>query len=535
MKRFSGIARAAAVCLPAAALAQTAGPQAPPSEPPTALPEVEVVAPTPLLGTGVDRNVVPAQTQVLTGKDVTLQGPPSATRALENEAEGVHLNSTAGNPFQPDLFYHGFEASPLQGVPAGLAVYVNGARFNNPFGDTVNFDLIPDLAIDRMNLEGANPVFGLNALGGALNVQLKNGFTYHGGEVDIFGGSFGQVSGQFQYGKQSGNSAVYVAASGLHESGWRDFQSSGLKQFYGDLGWRSERAELHINVDAAQTALNGPGTVPVELLNADRSAQFTGPNWVKNDYIRLNLAGNYDISDTTSLQAVAYYDNFLQRVGNGNGSPLISCADGSNLLCESPGVVATDRNGNPIPAFLGADALYGSIAFQTTNTNGYGQGARAGQPVRRRVQLRRRQHAVRRLDPGRGARSNHAQLFRAGHRARTRQRPDHPGARHHHGCVLRRLLYRHAQHHPGAGRERGGAIQRGPDRYQGPGQHVAHRQSRLQPLQSGVRTDLQAAAGDHALWRLCRIEPRADPGGADLLGSGGAMQPGQFLHRRPRP
>jgi outer membrane receptor protein involved in Fe transport len=372
MKRFSGIARAAAVCLPAAALAQTAGPQAPPSEPPTALPEVEVVAPTPLLGTGVDRNVVPAQTQVLTGKDVTLQGPPSATRALENEAEGVHLNSTAGNPFQPDLFYHGFEASPLQGVPAGLAVYVNGARFNNPFGDTVNFDLIPDLAIDRMNLEGANPVFGLNALGGALNVQLKNGFTYHGGEVDIFGGSFGQVSGQFQYGKQSGNSAVYVAASGLHESGWRDFQSSGLKQFYGDLGWRSERAELHINVDAAQTALNGPGTVPVELLNADRSAQFTGPNWVKNDYIRLNLAGNYDISDTTSLQAVAYYDNFLQRVGNGNGSPLISCADGSNLLCESPGVVATDRNGNPIPAFLGADALYGSIAFQTTNTNGYG-------------------------------------------------------------------------------------------------------------------------------------------------------------------
>jgi iron complex outermembrane receptor protein len=66
----------------------------------------------------------------------------------------------------------GFLASPLQGNPQGLAVYLNGARFNQPFGDTVNWDLIPDLAIDRMDLVGSNPVFGLNALGGALSVRM---------------------------------------------------------------------------------------------------------------------------------------------------------------------------------------------------------------------------------------------------------------------------------------------------------------------------------------------------------------------------
>jgi iron complex outermembrane receptor protein len=354
------------------ARAQTA-----PAAPPPMLPEVEVVAPTPLLGSGVDRNTVPAETQVLTGRDITLQGPPSALQTLQEQAEGVHLDNAAGNPFQPEVFYHGFVASPQQGTPTGIAVYVNGARFNNPFGDTVNWDLIPDLAIDRMNMVGANPVFGLNALGGALNVQLKNGFTYHGGEFDIFGGSFGQVAGEFQYGRQSGNTAVYVAGTGLHENGWRDFQSSGLKQFYGDIGWRGDRAELHLNIDAAQTALNGPGTAPIELLNADPRAQLTGPNWIKNNYVRLNLNGNYDVTDTTSVQALAYYDNFLQRVGNGNGSPLIACGDGSAFLCESPGVVATDRFGNPIPAFLGPDGLYGSIAFQTTNTNGYGASVQA--------------------------------------------------------------------------------------------------------------------------------------------------------------
>lgn len=361
---------AALLALPAAsALAQTAPPA---SGNMAVLPEVDVVAPTPLLGSGVDSNTVPAQTQVLTGKDITIQGPPNALQALEQQAQGVHLDNAAGNPYQPELMYHGFAASPLQGTPAGIAVYVNGARFNNPFGDTVNWDLIPSIAIDQMNLEGANPVFGLNALGGELSVQLKNGFTYHGGEIDVFGGSFGQIAGEFQYGKQSGNTSIYVAGSGLHENGWRDFQSSGLKQFYGDIGWRSDNAEVHLTLDVAQSQLNGPGTVPIDLLNADPRAQFTGPNWISNNYARLNLNGNYDVSDTTSVQTLVYYDNFQQRVGNGNGSPLTACGGGSAFLCESPGVVATDRFGNAIPAFLGPNGLYGSIAYQTTNTNAYG-------------------------------------------------------------------------------------------------------------------------------------------------------------------
>jgi iron complex outermembrane receptor protein len=342
---------------------------------PTILPQVNVIGATPLLGSGVDRFKVPAQNQVFTSPDISLTGPPNALQTLQDQAEGVHLDNAAGNPFQPTVSYHGFGASPLQGTEQGIAVYLNGARFNDPFGDTVNWDLIPSIAIDQMNLESANPVFGLNALGGSLSVQLKNGFTYHGGEFDVFGGSFGQVAGEFQYGRQSGNTAAYVAATGLHENGWRDEQQSGLKQFYGDLGWRSDRAELHVNVDLAQTTLNGPGTVPVELLQADPGAQFTGPNVISNNYGRFAFNGNVDISDTTSVQVVAYYDNLLQRVLNGNGSPISPCGGGTPFLCESPDVVATGRDGSPIPAFLGEDGVYGSLAAQTTNTNGYGVSA----------------------------------------------------------------------------------------------------------------------------------------------------------------
>ena len=349
----------------------------PPAGQTTLLPPVVVIAPTPLLGSGISRDKAPAQNQVFSSHDLHTQGPTSALQTLQNQAQGVQLSNAAGNPFQPDVSYHGFVASPLQGTEQGLAVYVNGARFNDPFGDTVNWDLIPSIAIGQIDLEGANPVFGLNALGGALAVQMKNGFTYQGGELDLSGGSFGQVSGALEYGKQSDNTAVYVAAAGLHANGWRDFQSSGLKQFYGDIGWRSERAELHLNVDLAQTTLNGPGTTPVQLLAADRAAQFTGPNEISNDYGRVTLSGTDQVTDTTSVQGLVYYDNLVQRVNNGNGAPLVACGGGSPYLCEDTGAVATDTAGNPIPAFLGANGNYGSLAVQRTSTNGYGTSLQA--------------------------------------------------------------------------------------------------------------------------------------------------------------
>ena len=354
---------------PAQAGAASTGPT---TDSPITLPQVEIIAPTPLLGSGVDRNKVPSEVQVLKSQDVTLEGPPDYLKALQDQAQGVQMDNAAGGPFQPNLFYRGFQAAPLQGTPQGLAVYLNGVRFNQAFGDTVNFDLIPSIAIDSMNVEGSNPVFGLNALGGSVAIQLKNGFTYHGGEVDAFGGSFGQVAGALQYGKQVGNTAVYVAASGLTENGWRDFQSSALKQLYGDIGWRGDRAEVHLNIDLAQTTLQAPGTTPVQWLAVDPRAQFTGPSPISNAYTLISLNGNFQISDTTSVQALAYYDYFLQRPGNGNVADFGSCNTLSGFLCESgTDVLATDRNGNPIADFLNGGP-YSDWDAETINTNGYG-------------------------------------------------------------------------------------------------------------------------------------------------------------------
>ena len=131
---------------------------------------------------------------------------------------------------------------------------------------------------------------------------------------------------------QVGDVAAYAAASGLHEGGWRDLQSSDLANFYGDIGWRGDRGELHVNVTAANNRLNGPGTSPVQLLAVDPAGQFTAPNLITNKYTQENLTGTYQVSDNTSMQGNLYADYLLQKVSNGNVPNVMPC-DAVRAFC----------------------------------------------------------------------------------------------------------------------------------------------------------------------------------------------------------
>ena len=335
------------------------------------LPEVEVIGATPLLGTGLDRDKVPAATNVITGNDIDRTGVPSALGALNDTVPGVGLDDAQGNPFQPNLIYRGFSASPLDGNPQGLAVYLNGIRFNQPFSDAVNWDLLPDIAIDRMNLQGSNPTFGLNALGGALSVQLKNGFTWQGASISAYGGSFGTLGGSFQYGAKSGDTSTYVAGNILHSDGWRQFNRSDVRQLYGDIGWRGDAAEARLSMLFADNSLDGPGTVPVQLLDAQRDAAFTSPNQTSNKYSLVSLSGTWGIGLGTSLQGVAYYSNLSQRILNGNTTIAQPCTSTPGFLCDDNGALLHGTSGVPIPDFLNGGP-YSQLNSQAVDTNGYG-------------------------------------------------------------------------------------------------------------------------------------------------------------------
>jgi len=333
--------------------------------------ESVVVTAGALPGTALDPDKVPFNTQIINSADLNRFGAASTLDTLDLRVTGVSISNAQNSPFQPNLFYRGFEASPLAGDAQGLAVYANGVRLNQPFGDTLNWDLIPDVAIDRLTLEGSNPVFGLNALGGSLAVQMKNGFTYAGAAGEALFGAFDRRQGSIQYGAEDGDKAVYISINRLTETGWRQHSPSKLAQIFTDLGWRGGAGEIHLSLSGADTDLTGNGTSPVELLAVARSAVFTFPDNTKNTNGLANLYGTLRASDELSFQGNLYLSGFRQRSMNGDASNANPCAAPAGLLCLDDGSIVTGENGNPIPDFL-SGGPYGQLNVTRTDSTAYG-------------------------------------------------------------------------------------------------------------------------------------------------------------------
>jgi hypothetical protein len=231
---------------------------------------------------------------------------------------GIVVGEVTGNPFQPDVQFRGFVASPVAGTPQGLAVYQNGVRINEAFGDMVHWDLIPTAAIRSVTVVTNNPAFGLNALGGAVNVQMKNGFNYRGAEADTMGGSFGRMQSSAQWGKQVDNFSLYGALEALHDDGFRNFSTSNVRRFYGDVGYKNDVSEVHINMGVADNNFGAAATVPIELLQQYYGATYTTPQTSTNRVGFFNLTGKKvsDINRTSCADC------------------RIVCAEGSKLPCR---------------------------------------------------------------------------------------------------------------------------------------------------------------------------------------------------------
>src|SRR5213082_97443 len=167
---------------------------APAANPATAqeLPQVVVIANAPLSGLGLPANEIPANVQTADSGQMQRQQSLDLADYLNAGFSGVSASGSAANPFQMDVNYHGFTASPLLGTPEGLSVYVDGVRVNESFGDTVNWDLFPQAAISTVTLmSGSNPGFGLSTLGGALLLRTRSGHDNPGTGFEATGGSFG--------------------------------------------------------------------------------------------------------------------------------------------------------------------------------------------------------------------------------------------------------------------------------------------------------------------------------------------------------
>ncbi len=319
------------------------------ASPVTNLDAVEIIGVTPLQSGGVAIDKIPASIQTVTAQQLSSSQSISLSDYINRYLGSVHINEAQNNPLQPDVYYRGFVASPLPGMPQGLSVYVNGVRFNEPFGDSVNWDLIPPGAIDSTTLHGgSNPVYGLNSLGGAIAVKTKTGFSAPRHQLEVYGGSFDRHSEEITSGANNGTWGYFVDLRSFDEQGWRDFSPSSAKQALGTLSWQGDRGGLDLTVATNDNDMRGNGASPVQLLAQNRSAVFTHPDQTLTRLFFSELAGNYALTDNVELSGNVYFRQNRMRSFNGDNSDYDACTFNDALLCDGDDAPVIDTQDNQI-------------------------------------------------------------------------------------------------------------------------------------------------------------------------------------------
>jgi iron complex outermembrane receptor protein len=302
------------------------------------LAEVDVVATSPL-GNGQNALEVPSETQVITSEQINSAHQQTLQDALARKTPGVSVTDSIGSPLAQSVDFRGETASPVPGTPQGLAVYMNGVRINESYGDVVNWDLVPEIAVDKAEVVTGNPVFGLNALAGAVVLKMKNGFTWQGTEINAQGGMDFTAQGSAQIGMNKGNWAYYFALQGIRTNGYRYFGQSDAEKAYGDIGYRAEGHEVHLSMTGGADGLGVAGTTPLQLALQNPSAVFTTPQTTRTAAEMVTLSDEWHINPTTTLNSNAYFRSYAQTHHDGNVSDYYHCNMPADNVCNGGAVI----------------------------------------------------------------------------------------------------------------------------------------------------------------------------------------------------
>ncbi len=379
--RVALVASATALLLHGGAQAQSQAPVAAP--PALSLPPVSVVGVAPLPGLGVERDALPYTVQIGTGADLVNGENGSLAEYLLRSLTGVNSSDVQGSPFQRDITYRGYTASSLIGAPQGISVFLDGVRFNAPFGDIVNWDLVPEAALAKVMLvPGSNPVYGLNTLGGALVLTTQSGLTAPGFSADLRMGSFGRRRADLAYGWNDGAGLhAFAAGTYFEEDGWRDHSQGHLGNFFAKVGHADARNEIEGELLYGKSTLVGNGLTPETdytddgpqpaLLQADRAAVYTYPDPTKNSVWQGTLRGRHVFSDDLVLDALAYVRYAKRATVNGDmandyGDYVDACAAGFNADGSPVG------SGCPLTRDQGAALAPGVMNTTTTSEHSWG-------------------------------------------------------------------------------------------------------------------------------------------------------------------
>jgi outer membrane receptor protein involved in Fe transport len=316
---------------------------------------VNIVGTAPTGGLQLAPGMLPYSVQSVTDKALQAAQADNLVDYMSRNLNGVNTNDIAGGSLQTDLTFRGFRASPVLGTAQGVAVYFDGVRINEPLGDVVNWDMLPEGAIaGALLVGGSNPSYGLNALGGALAITSKSGRSHPGSEAGFSTSSLGRRKVELSSGAVLGDGwDRFVAATLFDDTGWRDQSPGRLANVFVKIGHTAGPLAWNWSVLAGRSRLSGNGLLPSYrwsevglqpgLYERSPTAVYTYPDRSDNTLIHTALNARLDLAGGGTLALNAYLRGSRRNTVNGDVSDdylgdLAQCAAG---LCDPASAAAS--------------------------------------------------------------------------------------------------------------------------------------------------------------------------------------------------
>ncbi|MFQ5932147.1 MAG: TonB-dependent receptor, partial [Nitrospiraceae bacterium] len=280
-----------------------------------------VVSATRLADDLFDLSRVPAQSRVVTEKEIKELGARDVPEAIQYEP-GITLYQNVGNGFEPILDMRGFNGQPV----TTTTVIMDGVRVNNPDFNTVDWDLIPIYDLERIEVvPGTAPVFGKGALAGVVNLQTKRGGPVPEANVEVTGGSFGRLRFRGNIGGPVGDFDYYLGFTQELEDGFRDASDADVKRLFTKVGRRfGTKADITLSYLFADDHIEQAGTIPEDILPSlsgcslriDRKANCTPGDLVERTLHAPTINMRYRLPAGFSLGLDAFFRDLDQETVN---------------------------------------------------------------------------------------------------------------------------------------------------------------------------------------------------------------------------
>jgi outer membrane receptor protein involved in Fe transport len=256
--------------------------------------EQVVVTATRLDDKPVPKSDVPASVTILDRERIAASGARNLQDLLALEA-GVALIDQVGNDVQKTLDLRGFTGGK------GVAVFVDGARINDPRNNSVALEQVPLDAVERVEITRgpAAALAGGGAEAGVVRVVTRRGIT-PGASLSASGGTWNTAHVDGTYGGDYGRFDLFVAGAYDTTDGFRPNAGGDQTRFDGAFGMKlGEDRRLTLSLLSSDLEYGNPGALTLAEFESDPHQ---------------NVFNTLDATDATTRQAVL---SFQGPVGGG--------------------------------------------------------------------------------------------------------------------------------------------------------------------------------------------------------------------------